>query len=106
MGQHIGDLVVTKIVIASNTVTGVTRVKRGGKLVSSGHLLGGLVVEAGGNAVVSGKIGRNVVNDGNFILSGHVAGRIIGDGLVIMGPGADVSGSDLPIEPVAENSAA
>lgn len=68
MGQHIGDLVVTKIVIASNTVTGVTRVKRGGKLVASGNLLGGLIIEAGGNAVVSG--------------------------------------NDLPIEPVAENSAA
>jgi len=106
MGQHIGDLVVTKIVIASNTVTGVTRVKPGGKLVSSGKLLGGLVIEAGGNAVVSGKIDRNVVNDGNFVLNGQVAGRIVGQGIVVMGPGADVSGNDLPIEPGAENSAA
>jgi hypothetical protein len=105
MGQHIGDLVVTKIVIASNTVTGVTRVKRGGKLVSSGNLLGGLVIDAGGNAVVSGKIGRNVVNDGNFVLSGQVAGQIVGEGIVVMGPSAHVSGGDLPIEPVAENSA-
>lgn len=105
MGQHIGDLVVTRIMIASNTVTGVTHVRRGGKLVSSGSLLGGLVIDAGGNAVVSGKIGRNVVNDGNFVLSGQVAGRIVGHGLVVMGPTAHVSGGDLPIEPFAENSA-
>ena len=105
MGQHIGDLVVTKIVIASNTVTGVTHVKRGGKLVSSGSLLGGLAIDAGGNAVVSGKISRNVVNDGNFVLNGQVAGRIVGQGLVVMGPSGHVSGDDLPIEPVAENSA-
>ena len=106
MGQHIGDLVVTKIVVASNTVTGVTHVKRGGKLVSSGSLLGGLVIEAGGTAVVSGKIGRNVVNNGNFVLSGQVAGQILGQAIVVMGPRAHVSGNDLPIEPTASNSAA
>ena len=106
MGQHIGDLVVTKIVVASNTVTGVTHVKRGGKLVSSGSLLGGLVIEAGGTAVVSGKRGRNVVNNGNFVLSGQVAGQILGQGIVVMGSHAHVSGNDLPIEPAASNSAA
>lgn len=106
MGQHIGDLVVTKIVVASNTVTGVTHVKRCGKLVSSGSLLGGLVIDAGGNAVVSGRIARNVVNDGNFVLSGEVAGRIVGQGIVVMGSSAHVSGDDLPIKPVAENSVA
>jgi hypothetical protein len=106
MSQHIGDLVVTGIVVAGNQVTGVTYVKRGGKLVSSGALLGGLVVDAGGSAVVSGQIGRNVLNDGNLVLSGRVAGKILGQGAVVMGSRAHVSGNDLPVEPVSERPAA
>ncbi|MGY5775978.1 hypothetical protein [Rhizobium sp. LEGMi135b] len=106
MGQHIGDLVVTKIIVVGNTVTGVTHVKRGGKLIASGGLLGGLIIEAGGNAVVSGQIGRNVINNGNLVFNGQLAGRIVGEGVVVMGPGADVSGTDLPIEPASQHSAA
>ena len=54
MDQHIGDLIVTDVTIVSRHVTGLTHVKPGGNLVASGGLLGGLKIEAGANAVVSG----------------------------------------------------
>jgi hypothetical protein len=104
MAQHIGDFVVTGSTVISNHVTGVTRVKRGGKLVASGELLGGLVIEAGGNAVVSGRICRNISNEGRLVLSGHVAGRILGAGPVVIGKQAHVGNDDLPIEPVSETA--
>jgi hypothetical protein len=104
MAQHIGDLVVTGKTVISNHVTGVTHVKRGGKLVSSGELLGGLVVEAGGSAAVSGRIGRNILNEGNLVLSGEVAGRILGTGPVVIGKQTRVGNADLPIEPVSETA--
>lgn len=102
MAQHIGDLVVTGSTVISNHVTGLTRVKRGGKLVSSGELHGGLVIEAGGNAVISGRIGRNISNEGHLVLSGHVAGRILGTGAVVIGKQAHVGNDDLPIETISE----
>lgn len=97
MDQHIGDLVVTDVTITSRQVTGVTHVRPGGSLIASGGLSGGLKIDAGANAVVSGEIGRNVHNDGNLVLSGTIKGRILGGGTVVKSPGATVSGDDRPL---------
>lgn len=56
MDQHIGDLIVTGMTIIGSQVTGVTRVKPGGSLIASGSLAGGLKIDAGANAVVSGEV--------------------------------------------------
>ncbi|WFT86820.1 hypothetical protein [Rhizobium leguminosarum] len=100
MDQHIGDLIVTEMTIIGSHVTGVTHVKPGGNLIASGGLAGGLKIEAGANAVVSGEVGRNVHNDGNLVLSGKVLGRIFGSGTVVKSAGASVSGDDRPLDAV------
>ncbi|MFS2327913.1 hypothetical protein U2P60_21440 [Brucella sp. H1_1004] len=93
MDQHIGDLIVTDVTIVSRHVTGLTHVKPGGNLVASGGLLGGLKIEAGANAVVSGEVGRNIHNEGNLVLSG----RVLGSGSVIKSAEASISGEDRPL---------
>jgi hypothetical protein len=100
---HVGDLVVTSAVVNENDILGITRVRKGGKLVSSGKLTGGLVIDEGGNAVISGQVDRNIVNNGNLVLSGRVTGKILGSGKLVLGSKAHVSNEDLPIEP-APNS--
>lgn len=97
MDQHIGDLIVTDVTIVSSHVTGLTHVKPGGNLIASGWLSGGLKIEAGANAVVSGEVGRNIHNEGNLVLSGNVLGRILGPGSVTKSAEASVSGDDLPL---------
>ncbi len=98
MDQHIGDLIVTDVTIVSRHVTGLTHVKPGGNLIASGGgLSGGLKIEAGANAVVSGEVGRNIHNEGNLVLSGNVLGRILGPGSVIKSAEASISGDDRPL---------
>lgn len=97
MDQHIGDLIVTDVTIVSRHVTGLTHVKPGGNLIASGGLSGGLKIEAGANAVVSGEVGRNIHNEGNLVLSGNVLGRILGPGSVIKSAEANISGGDRPL---------
>jgi uncharacterized protein (DUF342 family) len=97
MDQHIGDLIVTDVTIVNRHVTGLTHVKPGGNLIASGELSGGLKIESGANAVVSGLVGRNIHNEGNLVLSGNVLGRIMGPGSVIKSAEASVSGDDRPL---------
>lgn len=65
---HAGDLVVTS-----------------GKLVSSAMPTGGLVIDEGGDAVISGEVDRDIVNNGNLMLSDRVAGNIPGTGKLVLG---------------------
>lgn len=98
MNQHMGDLIVTDMTIISSGVSGIAHVRPGGHLIASGALSGGLKIDAGANAVVSGTVGRNIQNDGNLVLSSNVRGRITGPGNVIKSPGATVAGDDLPFD--------
>lgn len=98
MDQHIGDLIVTDMTVSSSHVKGLAHVKAGGQLIASGGLSGGLKIDAGANAIISGEVGRNIQNDGNLVLSGTVVGRIFGSGLVLKAPEASVTGEDRPLD--------
>jgi len=98
MDQHICDLIVTDITVSSTDVTGLTHVKAGRQLISSGRLYGGLKIEASANAIVSGVVGSDIHNDGNLVLNGKVLGKLLGSGLVVKGDGASVAGEDRSID--------
>ncbi len=106
MSQRKGDFVVTGNAVIANEIVGVTHVTSGANLVSRGRLSGGLIIDPGGNAVVSGQVGRNLLNHGNLVLKGQVAGRLLGKGAVHMGSGASVVGDDLPLENVPNGATA
>lgn len=77
--QHKGDLIVTGRHETSGQVTGTTYVKPGGFLIANDQLAGGLIIEAGGKAIVSGQVCRNIVNHGELEITGQIVGRIIGN---------------------------
>lgn len=56
-----------------------------GKLVSSAMPTGGLIIDEGDNAVISGEVDRDIVNNGNLMLSDQVAGNIPGTGKLVLG---------------------
>lgn len=77
--QHKGDLIVTEHRETTGQVTGTTYVKSGGVLIARGQLAGGLIIEAGGRAVVYSQVARNILNDGTLELFGQVCGRVVGN---------------------------
>jgi hypothetical protein len=77
--QHVGDLIVQGTQEVSGQVTGTTYVKPGARLVARGQLAGGLIIDAGGHAIVHGQVARNVVNRGSLTLLGQVTGQVVGN---------------------------
>jgi len=95
--QHLGDLIVDGEHETTGQVTGTTYVRSGGRLIARAQLAGGLIIDAGGVAIVHGQVARNVVNHGTLTLYGQVVGRLIGDTPVnSIGPD-QILGDDLEV---------
>lgn len=95
--QHKGDLIVTEHQETSGQVTGTTYVRAGGFLIARDQLAGGLIIDAGGHAVVHSQVSRNVVNHGTFELLGQVSGKIIGNPPINPVKPVQVVGTDLEV---------
>ena len=83
------------------------RVIRDGWFILSGGLNGGLIVEAGGHAVVRGWCNGGIANEGEVDVFGVVAGGITGSGVTRVAPDAwidGVRGGDLGWDPATPQS--
>ncbi len=72
-------LIVDREFTFKGQIAGTTIVRRGGVLHCFGQLMGDLIIEEGGRAVLRGQALKNITNRGELILYGHVAGRVIGN---------------------------
>jgi hypothetical protein len=77
--QHLGDLIVQRDDEIFGQVTGTTYVRSGATLIARGQLSGGLIIDAGGHAIVHGQVSRNVVNHGILTVYGQISGRVLGN---------------------------
>ena len=87
--------------------TAGVRVLRDGWFILSGAILGGLVVEEGGHAVIKGWCNGGISNQGDADVFGVVTGGITGSGATRVAPDAvidGVRGHDLGWAPVTPTS--
>ena len=92
-GQIEGDLYLDDELQLYGQVTGKTVVEHGGVLHLFGRCTHGLIVKAGGKAVIHGMVSGSVRNEGGYLeVQGMVIGRIttISQGETIIGHSATV----------------
>lgn len=77
--QHHDDLEVDSAFEQNGQVLGTTYVRSSGVLTCFGQLVGGLVIDDGGRAIVHGQVPGNVINNGELELYGQIIGRLIGN---------------------------
>lgn len=77
--KHPDDLEIDSAFEQNGQVLGTTFVRTNGVLTCFGQLVGGLVIDDGGRAIVHGQVSGNVINNGELELYGQIIGRLVGN---------------------------